>query len=78
MLWLLPLRILLVIITLFPTLGAAGPPQTGVGQDLLVLVDGLVVTQALGAAHPAGVQPVVRAHGDSHEAEGAESPRRGQ
>ena len=60
------------------TLGAAGPPQTRVGQDLLVLADGLVVVLALGAAHPAGVQPVVRAHRDGHEAEGAESPRCGQ
>lgn len=60
------------------TLGAAGPPQTRVSQDLLVLADGLVVVLALGAAHPAGVQPVVRSHGDGHEAEGAESPRRGQ
>lgn len=61
-----------------PTFRAAGPPQTWVGQDLLVLVDGLVVAQALGATHPTGVEPVVRAHGDGHEAEGAESPRRGQ
>ena len=60
------------------TLGAAGPPQTRVGQDLLVLVDGLVVVRALGAAHPTGVQPVVRAHSDGHEAEGAKSPRCGQ
>lgn len=61
-----------------PTLGAAGPPQTRVGQDLLVLAHGLVVAQALGATHAAGVEPVVRAHGDGHEAEGAESPRRGE
>lgn len=61
-----------------PTLGAAGPPQTRVGQDLLVLADGLVVAQALGATHAAGVKPVVRAHGDGHEAEGAESPRRSE
>lgn len=61
-----------------PTLGAAGPPQTRVGQDLLVLADSFVVILALGATHPAGVEPVVGAHGDGHEAEGAESPRRGQ
>lgn len=61
-----------------PTFGAAGPPQTRVGQHLLVLADRLVVVLALGAAHPAGVEPVVGAHGDGHEAEGAESPRRGQ
>lgn len=60
------------------TLGAAGPPQPGVGQHLLVLAHRLVVVLALGATHPAGVQPVVRPHGDGHEAEGAESPRRGQ
>lgn len=48
------------------------------GQDLLVLADSLVVVLALGATHAAGVQPVVGAHGDGHEAEGAESPRRGQ
>lgn len=48
------------------------------GQDLLVLADRLVVILALGATHPAGVEPVVGAHGDGHEAEGAESPRRGQ
>lgn len=46
-------------------------------QDLLVFADGLVIVQVFGPAHPAGVQPVVRAHGDSHEAKGAESPRRG-
>lgn len=61
-----------------PTFGAAGPPQTRVGQHLLVLADRLVVVLALGAAHPPGVEPVVGAHGDGHEAEGAESPRRGQ
>lgn len=65
-------------ISVFPTLGAAGPPQTRMGQNLLVFVNGFVVAQALGAAHPAGVEPVVRAHGDGHEAKGAESPRRGQ
>lgn len=48
------------------------------GQDLLVLADCLVVVLALGATHPAGVEPVVGAHGDGHEAEGAERPRRGQ
>lgn len=48
------------------------------GQDFLVLPDSLVVVLALGATHPAGVEPVVGAHGDGHEAEGAESPRRGQ
>lgn len=62
----------------FPTLGAAGPPQTRVGQDFLVLTDCLIVILALGATHPAGVEPVVGTHGDGHEAEGAESPRRGQ
>lgn len=48
------------------------------GQDLFVLTDCLVVVLALGATHPAGVQPIVRPYGDSHEAEGAESARRGQ
>lgn len=61
-----------------PTFGTAGPPQTRVGQHLLVLADRLVVVLVLGAAHPAGVEPVVGTHGDGHEAEGAESPRRGQ
>lgn len=61
-----------------PTFGAAGPPQSRMGQHLLVLADRLVVVLALGAAHPSGVEPVISAHGDGHEAEGAESPRRGQ
>lgn len=62
----------------FPTLGAAGPPETRVGQDFLVLTDSFIVILALGATHPSGVEPVVGAHGDGHEAEGAESSRRGQ
>lgn len=48
------------------------------GQHLLVLPERLVVAEALGAAHASGVEPVVRTHRDGHEAEGAESPRRGE
>ena len=61
-----------------PTLCAASAPQAGMGQHLFVLADCLVVVSGLGATHPAGVQPVVRPHGDGHKAEGAESPRGGQ
>lgn len=65
-------------VSLSPTLCATGSPKSRVGQDLLVFVDGLVVVQVLGAAHPAGVEPVVGSYSDGHETECAECPRRGQ
>lgn len=47
-------------------------------HHLLVLLHGLVLVVALGFARPSGVQPVIRPHGDGHEAEGGERANRGQ
>lgn len=48
------------------------------GHHLLVLLAGLVLAHGFGLADPAGVQPVVRADRDGHEAEGREGAHRGQ
>ena len=60
------------------TFQAACPPQARVGHHLLVLLAGLVLAHGLAPADAAGVQPVVRADRDGHEAEGREGSHRGQ
>lgn len=60
------------------TFQAARPPQARVGHHLLILLAGLVLAHGLGPADSPGVQPVVRADRDGHEAEGREGANRGQ
>lgn len=60
------------------TFQATCPPQSRVGHHLFVLLAGLVLVVALDLTHAARVQPVVRAHRDSHETEGGERAHRGQ
>lgn len=45
---------------------------------LFVLSVGIIVIHAFGPADSTRVQPVVGAHRDGHQAEGRESPRRGE
>lgn len=47
-------------------------------KHLLILSVGVVVIDAFGPANSTGVQPVVGAHRNGHQAEGRESSRRGE
>ncbi len=60
------------------TFHAALSPEARVRKHLFVLSAGVIVIHAFGPADSTRVHPVVGAHRDGHQAEGRESPRRGE